>query len=167
MIDNFSKAKVFKMLYSLWSFLRRIWQKKIVERRYNKCNDNKYFSAIWTALTRGLVQSSTSSQPRSQSEVVSLASFHTWSIAAPCFERLWSCCRWFFHFFSAGMWLLPFQNESTVYYYKQQTQISQTKWNQESKSRIRIEDAWLRFVFKFKQLTVCCCFPCTIGWLVS
>ena len=149
-------------------------KKEIVERRsVISVTITNIFSAIWTARTRGLGQSSTSSQPRSQTEVVSLATFHTWSIAAPCFERLWSCCRWFFRFFlrECGFYRFKTNRRSTTinkkHKYRKQSEIkSQNQEGSGSKTRgFALSLKLCEFVFK--QLAVCCCFPCTVGWLVS
>ena len=117
-----------------------------------------------------IIKSSTSSQPRSQSEVVSLASFHTWSIGAPCFERLWSCCRWFFHFFlrECGFYRFKTNRRSTTtnnkHKYRKQSEMKSQ--NQESGSKtLGFDLSSSSSSWPFAGF--CCCFPCTIGWLVS
>ena len=129
------------------------------------------FSAIWTARTRGLGQSSTSSQPRSQSEVVSLASFtpeasrrHVLNVGGVVVVN-------FFVFFlrECGFYRLKTNRRSTTinkkHKYRKQSEIKSQ--NQEGSGSKTCGFALSVCEFVFKQLAVCCCFPCTVGWLVS
>ena len=96
---------------------------------------------------------------------------HTWSIEAPCFERWWSCCRWFFRFFlrECGFYRFKTNRRSTTinkkHKYRKQSEIKSQ--NQKGSGSKTCGFALSVCEFVFKQLAVCCCFPCTVGWLVS
>ena len=126
------------------------------------------FSAIWTARTRGLGQSSTSSQPHSQSEVVSLASFTPKASRRHVLNVGGVVVVDFFVFFCGNV---AFTVSKLIDYYKQKTQYrkqSEIKsQNQEGSGSKTCGFALSVCEFVFKQLAVCCCFPCTVGWLVS